>query len=174
MANAKVLSVFCPTCNSPATLIDSRIFKQERKRRYLCIRGHRWSVVSDAGEKQQRNNANLTKRTFTDDQIEEILLSTLSNKRMAAKISDSLGTSISHGAIAKVRAGETYVDIHPEIDRASLPSKILNKIVKKGAEVEWATCDKCIQWSDRCLLGIPEQSEIGLRYASECSAMFER
>jgi len=164
MANRKVIPTLCPFCGSEAKLIDSRVLKQGRRRKYLCGDGHSWSVFSEPGEKQQKKKSVLIKRTFNDEQIKEILLSTLSNKKLAAKF------SVSHGSIAKVRAGETYADLYPEIDRASLPSKVLNKIVKLGEKVEWEVCENCVQWDDKCCLGFPEQLLFGSRYANECSA----
>lgn len=157
----------CPTCGQPGSILESKVSGTRRRRRYQCSNSHRWTFWVENVEKTQ-GKTKPENRLLSDSQIKEILLSTLSTKKIAALM------SISHGTVSKIRRNEAYADLFPEIDRAVLPSKILNGKGTSAPALECKTCMQCIQWADRCLLGIPDCLCVGPRFAQECSAFFRK
>lgn len=156
----------CPTCGQLGAILESKVSGTRRKRRYGCTNKHRWTTWIENAQRVQ-GRVRPENRLLSESQVEEILLSSLSTKKIAALM------SISHGTVSKIRRNEAYADLFPEIDRAALPSKILNGRGASIAKIECRLCTQCIQWENRCLLGIPDQLCVGPRFANECSAFFE-
>jgi hypothetical protein len=157
----------CKLCNSPGKILESRMAKDRRMRKYICEQGHKWDTVGEPGDRS-KIRVSCNQRSLNPEQVKYILLSALSSRRIAAEM------QISAGPVTKIRAGECYTDLFPEIDRSAIPSKILNKIVKKGTEINHRVCTDCALWDDRCNIGIPEQITTGIRYAYECGAFFAK
>lgn len=155
----------CKICDSVGKIIESKVVAGRRKRRYLCENGHRWGVVGDFGD-QTKIKKNPSERSLSPDQVKFILLSTLSNRKIAEEL------SVGIGPVTKVRLGECYADLFPEIDRSTIPSKLFNKNLKKGTKVHYKLCTGCIHWDTGCSIGIPDQITLGTGFAHECAAFF--
>lgn len=61
-------------------------------------------------------------------------------------------------AIRKIRAGESYADVLPEIPR------------RKRHDPNGVTCHQCLHWTNRCHLGFPEPEQEGVTCAQDCGS----
>lgn len=85
---------------------------------------------------------------FNEEQIVEILSSTLSDGQLAKQF------NISRSGLAQIRTGLTYASVRPDIPR-------------RGTK----TCFKCLHWHKHaCSLEFPDPKEEGVRFASLCSS----
>jgi len=84
---------------------------------------------------------------FTDDQIEEILTSPDSDKKVAKRF------GISRSSVGQIRTGKTYKNVRPEIQR------------RLGR-----SCFKCKNWKNNaCMFEFPDPIEEGPQAANYCS-----
>ena len=84
---------------------------------------------------------------FTDDQIEEILTSPDSDKKVAKRF------GISRSSVGEIRTGKTYKNVRPEIQR------------RLGR-----SCFKCKNWKNNaCMFEFPDPIEEGPQAANYCS-----
>ena len=144
--------MLCEKCGArPALLETRRNSKGDVRRRYECnncdVRWTDWN-----GEAPPKG---IPEPKLTD----EIILDILTDKSPRHVLSVRHGCSAS--TVGKVRRGELYPHVHPEIPRFKSKSKIGKK-----------TCTKCNHYTGNrenpCSLGHPDPIEEGLNFAFYC------
>ena len=158
--------MICSTCGKRGIVLDSRISRGRRRKRYECESEHRWTLWIEnatAGPKRTR----LKSRKLSNEVVREILVSGLSARKIAYLL------SISHMTVNKIRRGEIYADLFPEIDRILSPSASNGAGNTESVSIKRKTCARCVQWSRGCSLGIPDQPAVGQGFARECPAFSE-
>lgn len=166
----------CPECGCPAVVLESKTARRgtARRRRYACqgpLCGHRWTEWSTrAGEPLEGPPPEVEKhrprrrrpdcRALTDRQVRLILMSPTRSLRSLA---DQL--LVSRESVRKVRLGEFYADVLPELPRQR-PGRRAEVV---PVSMEGPSCWRCSSWVDgACREGFPDPLEEGPGFAADC------
>lgn len=139
----------CPSCGSATVYVirTKRLPDGTPNRRFECNTcRERWNSTEPDHTKRS------APRRLDTEAVRAILTEpTVSNRMMAIRF------GIGQEFVRRIRCGESYRDVLPEIPRPGSPGR--------------AVCTRCIQWhSDRrrCLLGFPDPHEESVLFAAEC------
>lgn len=105
-------------------------------------------------------------RSLTDEQVEQILLSTRTINALAREY------GVSRQTISYIRSGANYRHVRPDIPRGFSSRRCSSCVHARYAHVAVESGRMAPRW--RCGLGLPDLEEEGLRFAAECSAYAER
>lgn len=137
----------CPECGSTSRVLESRKNKSgDVRRRYSCTSVEcrfRWTEFN--GDPPKKSGPGFTSENpFTEEDIREILVSPETSAALARKYKKS------ETSIGKIRRGELFADILPEIPR------------RKSRKSSRASCYKCLHCVEKaCKLGWPDLAEDG-------------
>jgi hypothetical protein len=138
-------------CGDPMEIINSRIVRGERYRRFQCPKcGHKETRLGENSDQLLQGRRVRRNRRFDAETVMAIRKSEDGRRVLAERY------GCSQEMIRTIRAGILYRDLLPEGFRTPPGPGDLS-------------CEQCRYWAEGCTMGFPDPAEEGLGFARDCA-----